>query len=1016
MYDHEGYASIPIPTTSNVSINKMIASLSVLEKLVSDFTFSFKIDNTPSTAMILNNVEYSKADDQNRYRAFVIDEGIKVIDGYLCINGDISNLKSGKKEINVQLIGTHQFWKEDLEQCKLCELDFGEFVWSNDNIKDLWETQEAWPLNGNGYDFYPLVANYGSWIHRPTPTNNQAIGVLARELRYLIYHRAIWEKAFCKAGYKIKSKFLNSEWYRRRASYIFRQDQKVDESCNIRVRGSNQAIEGDYKVFIFQIDSGGSYYNNGGYYSPNTGEFTGVSGIYEFCARFNINRSDNAEVDIRIVKICNGITQILGTDTLEVQTIDDNQTQEVYQNGGYLCIDPISITSDCVIRVEIKVKYADGNDPNISGSFTAEGSPVPFLNGETIKISDWIDCECSVSNWLEEESTKYALRFETDEATKTVCVEPLCGYFDNEGNYCEGFVQEGERAYDITDKIDISKAITKKRTNKNEKSGYCYYYAESDDGKVLKLEKRYGQELFSKNITTIDNGKEKTTIRLDKYQPTVNDFDDNISNIGTDGDPYIPFIWAGDFGENGTPPPIGYDTGFRDFFIYPYGTQNTNGVDSQWTFDGMHVSDIPNVAQCWNQEISITPFSGGAAITPTENAIFGDTFEKGNIVTISDRHLEKCLTEQDKAQKLELFVCLNSLDLIKISERRQITISSEDPILSRYGGTYRLESINKRIGDNKSSKMILCEVLPATICKTEDNNNQLGSCPDNLPEINCIESGNCYTFTVGGTYSSVISSITFEMKFTAAPVTSWLPIPATSLNTAQVCDPNRAFQVRACIKFESNEDGTQCPKKFVFSALKNPCGESNPELICIVTQNANGDTCIELAIGGTIVDPYTLSNFQYTIGINGQSVPYTLGNKINAPIEDVYASVTIDFDGPCDPIEIENICVVPPLEFNCDHDLLPTILTDANGCCYFECMGSLTVPTPFIEFWYLVDDGDKWQQWDGEPICNVVNNIKVQLFVKWCKGECPEWCSDIVEENIGSSNIDLPIPDPKAGK
>jgi hypothetical protein len=749
--DSDGALSITLSKDANIAIAKKVSELSNLENIISDFTTSFELTLTNRELAMLSRIEFTVSNTGRLvYRATLDADIPTLIDGNLYIDKTSERISDGYVTYSVQLIGTHQTWKEYLKSITLKDLDLGSVTWKVPDITNLWQNNDRYVDNQD--IIYPLLANFGRWFG----TNEANL----YDIRFIVYKLAILQAMFCKAGYKIKSSFLNSDYFRGQAAYLLETNFGVNQSI---VSGSDVRLElsADTTPVVpgYLIPFDIVIQDNGGKWDiPNSKLVNNTNkNLYEvfididltICNPNPIGTATSAGalaiLDAANVTVWNptfggfppslyifpemdrsgvtGGTTPLNPLECETYTFTVNLSQllrDYLVNDGY--IEPnwqiffshiISVGGVPYVVAGAKLRY-----------YTQ--TPNHFNEGDIIDIAGVLNSEFSCYDLLVDEKQMYNLRFKTIQSEKIVEIEPEPPRYQTYKTLyapsvnTKGFLGNPswyKDIIDITPYIDVCQFIDKVFPQQQRPSYFFFKFADSNDKYA-----RYAQfqndnnPLFSNNAASGLIGVDIKEVKLKLYQPTLNDGDFEICNVGFKST-YIPFMWENARADADTEnPEQGTNLGVRTFCVFGWSTQVSAGGASftaiGFKFEGTTYQFVPNTGQIFEVPIvkSLTTFG-----IPDENNVYKDNltaFRNTLTKNLVNTFFQFGIDQQDNAIEFAIKVNVSNQFFYEMDVRKIVRIFSEQSAMMRFNGLYEWLSITKQIEGNDLAILTLKPILP----------------------------------------------------------------------------------------------------------------------------------------------------------------------------------------------------------------------------------------------------------------------------------------------------------------
>lgn len=745
--DSDGALSITVPNDTSVTINKKTEELSDLDKLVSDYSNTFELLLSTREITILSNIQYDKV-SSNRlvYRAYFLSNGIVQIDGFLFIDGLDERIYDGIVKVKCQLIGTHQQWKDYFRTNKLDNLELGSVTWNNADIVNLWQNNGAGYVDGSD-TIYPLLANFGKRLG----TN----GACSFEVRFAVYAKALIDAAFCQAGYKIRSQIINSIDFRRQALYLletnFGLNENISKGTFVEVESSANSAVGGSPVPLDTIiqDDTGKFDTINYWYVNNTGKR-----IYDLFIDLDMTQENtsalvgaSSAITIRVED--GGGSPIFPFPSFYFPPAFDRTASpanpplqpspgpslaasEIFQASA--TIDLGQILRDSLVNTgfiepgwRVRIVHINAINPFVrvnAGAFARFYTKNPnwFEVGDVIPIGQVLNKTFSIYDLMQDLKKAFNLRFRTIESQKIVEIEPEPATYKTYDNFqFPGVVVEGfsgnpnnpDDVDDITDFIDVCQFISKTFPDQKRPVYYDFKFKDSTDN--YNRYKDFGdanlqlwQNDTSENIPNV----EKRTIDLKIIEPTLNDYDKEISNAPFIAGTYIPYMWENAQAEGSTDlPEMGSNIAPRLLFVYGWLTQ-VSGTDAiGFEYEGVTYQFVPNVGQLFEAEVV---FSGGGGIArPPQNNVFRDNLsEDEQTKNHVNTYYEATINNELRLVEVKLKAKFTDLFFKCLNVRKIFRIFSEKNSLMKYNGYYTLVSVSKNVTSGELSSLVLKPKIP----------------------------------------------------------------------------------------------------------------------------------------------------------------------------------------------------------------------------------------------------------------------------------------------------------------
>lgn len=730
----KGELAIPIEDRKAVALVKKIESATDLDKIIADFSVSFSLTLSNHEVELLGRVHHNNfASNRNIYRACLEVDGIILIDGQMQIDKTSERIFDGRVSYNVQLIGTNQTWKDELKQLKLSDLDLGELTWDYTNILTSWASGEN-HLDG-GKSTYPLVADFGTPFgyadgNIVVPAGDPKVNI--KDIRFLVYKRAILKKAFEKAGYCVQSSFLDSNYFRRQADYALKTDFGLDE----RIQSGNY-FQGDFSgtspnLFLnfanINSNLGGRYVQNGTeyFYRNNTDQQLGRTEANDLIANVTLELTSTTgnATEILIVMFDSSFSPVavetvailpapIGISTQSF-TVDVSQEfrDALYQAG--------------VLPVDASFAFARALGTGI-GTIVTDGSleidcrgPNYIPQDSIFNAADLLREDFTLYDYLLDNKLLYNLKFATDNFNKVVHIEPdQRRYFGYETYNRDatlnveaqniGFTLDSDmtqNVIDITEMVDVRQDFSKAfPVNKARVYNWYRFKPTTDANERYETDSR-GNGIWANRTSDglIDATESKVELKL--YEPTLN----SGLLLGQDTPFSVPQMQDSelDTDTNRIYPAI--ELGLRTLCIYPYAPATIGA----WQFGSGTVSNFPSTGQLFDATYNLQSISGPTEFRPTANNIFADTLSPNNPAPkdlVNTFYVDEEQRNQE-AVTISLKLRLSNLDFYQFDERKLVKIYATQGALMKFNGLYRWTQINHNISDAEESTITLIPITP----------------------------------------------------------------------------------------------------------------------------------------------------------------------------------------------------------------------------------------------------------------------------------------------------------------
>lgn len=445
---------------------------------------------------------------------------------------------------------------------------FGEVLFSEANIFDAsnWGGPDALLsqaklgrfVNDDRYrEYIALPVNYGFW--------GAGTAMTLSDLRLWFFERDLIYLAFASIGYKIVSQFINSNYYRKDAVYVLKEnyfDQDGELSAKNGLLANWMSDFSANEPFTIPInppnDTVSPAYDINGNYNNVNGKYTAPANMRVIISGSIVVQNPNP-FDFKI-GLKYEYQSISGGDPIEHQLIDyifvlaggtrtfDFSSEIVLAQGDSIFLyfeiinQPLGLnyTIKAGSYIKVVVKYKDISD------------------GDVLKLANIVDPQITALDILKGAAHRYDWRFETDPDTNTVYIEPAWAYSLPKEQLPLEYQETPGYYGDETTAVNIDKAIDwcgdrtaegkkegkKRRLRLTYKEGDAYYKSVSDElvGNSRRLfdGEQYLGEQYEEGVTIEENPL---------YAGTVNAYDNSISKPNSDAPiipnfgMWIPHIW-----------------------------------------------------------------------------------------------------------------------------------------------------------------------------------------------------------------------------------------------------------------------------------------------------------------------------------------------------------------------------------------------------------------------------------------------------------------------------------------
>lgn len=756
--DIAGELAIPMPIDAGLTLVKKREELTNLERIVSDFSFSFDLFVTDTVAVILQNAHRKIDVNFVVYRAYLVSDELVLIDGNLYVDTTKERIFDGNTTYSCQIIGTNQTWKEQAKATKICQLDLGEYFLSRANVVQHWRSQYNYQ-DTDQYKVYPLAADFGRnfFYSQPFPFSTPAVslGLTTHDLRFMVWAKALIDAMFAKFGYRVSSDFFNTPYFRSVAMYLhsknFYNHSRHGEGYRVEAYTDSDVMsysQGSVSYLDFLATNEITDSKNLFVIPPGSGNYPRIQN--------NTNKVLDGIQFTLTGQVCRNMVG-LGFGELKfaiLKPTDTNVTNIPITTD--IPNNQIDATFPCAnfsTTFNIDLLYPQGMNPNdeillilyvvnvnpFADNFyklnagakiqTTAFNGTHFYEDERIAINETLTCEYDCYKVLQDLKVLYNLRFETNQASKTVRIEPMQGIYQNYRWHAlsemslRGFngSQSDESAYfDITKYIDNAQFVERNFAELDIVNGTNFLFKESTDKNALySVFGASNPPLYSKLVGVQDDTTKE--LQLSVFEPTLNIFK-NVYAETSDGisirqelDTFMPVMHDFNSNQSNSQLALSVDIKPRIMCVYGFVMQfpKNDTQFSIWHFETptyLTSSSFPTVAQVCKIPIRRQLFEPTPA-RPFFNVAFDDNEStisgfQPDIKNLVNTFYAEELKSKDKASiKLELYI--PSMEFKQLSMRKIALIDSEVSRLNFLNGLYQIIEISFPIEANKPTIITL---------------------------------------------------------------------------------------------------------------------------------------------------------------------------------------------------------------------------------------------------------------------------------------------------------------------
>lgn len=547
-----------------------------------------------------------------------------------------------------ELIDGDGFWKTDMANMRMCDIDYPKIVFNDETIRDSWPN--ALYNDGDPGYYFPLV-HYGNWGRESIRDDNGNITQLGfaevTDFRPWFHVLALLQKAFCQIGWVFKSPVLESQWGRRLITYIAPNYDEIGVSTQlgwkVGWKGDTAVLGGGmngnaplffHKEFLFNCDDTDPFYDDGGtgaagFINTDTGQMDNLCGDYRIEIQMEIDPKffDNPNQVISFAINING--QI----TYSPQKTYDGTTTIFYHDFGIIKdLDGDSIIAGIGTQVQIFIE----DDIIVSDNSFMKVTQTKFCLMADIEydLSIFLDCEKSFLDWFK--GILHLIgrgKIITDEINKCVTVyhpDDLTSMAN--GERPQPFHKPGPAKSTLGKIVCKSKNVTLNPEIENR--FYQLQFADSDDCYVTETLNRDNDDnpMYVKRLDFGAGKNRNSETKKDVnncFEPTGQIIADDLDAGNNPDTPHveIPALWDNCDYENSTDigPRIAYAAGLSR--QYRGNDENGNPVYAQWSYRQppfiFTEEELPFAYQLTEQEISDgVKFQGNVVYGNTEKDMY----------------------------------------------------------------------------------------------------------------------------------------------------------------------------------------------------------------------------------------------------------------------------------------------------------------------------------------------------------------------------------------------------------
>lgn len=541
----------------SILITKSIADIREPDKRSSDWTKTITIPGSKANNQIFGHIfeiEHTVLSDtqfntnynpNKKADAVVLADGIIQMQGFIrLISIDVND--SNDITYSCTIHGQTADLFTSISEKNLYELDFSEYnhELSVDNVVNSWDTSIQ--VNGsstafqygNGY-VYALIdkASKKTPVHYIWELN---------DVTPCLYAKTITDKIFANAGYKYSDdSFFNSDRFKHlivpTPSGLAINTLSLQNRLFQAERTIAQSITTYATTFIFDNDSTGGNFDNGGNYNNTLGQYTVPnSGVYTFYINVDASidttaygHTSDKEIYVYIALMVNG--QVRSTIPIycgDQDTVSIQETQ-IFQN--------LSIYSGDIVSFKIGYIYDQQRATNLRVGqwiFTLNDrakiyndvSAYSFGGGQVVDFTNFFNAEGKQSEFLMSLIKMFNLYIEpSEDQPKTLRIVPRDDFYNGS-------------TIDLSKKLDYSQPYTITPMGDLDANPYYLTYKEGGDEINTSYQSIYRQPYGSRKVF-IDNQFIKSEKKIEvMFEPT------QMKNYGSEKDFVLSYAPADKLG------------------------------------------------------------------------------------------------------------------------------------------------------------------------------------------------------------------------------------------------------------------------------------------------------------------------------------------------------------------------------------------------------------------------------------------------------------------------------------
>lgn len=976
-------------------LSKVLEELFDINKIRVDGVLGFGIPSTPTNDLVL--------------RQYVLPTRVGVappLNVYIYIGSRILpntelhvvGYKNGEYDCELRPSGTH--WVVGAKNLKLKDIDLGDpFVVGATTLQNF--NGLGGYVDGTQGARFPL-AFYGAWHGKQT-------GKIS-PVNYRPFLSLLWvlQKGACALGWTFRSPVFESDWGRRLIGYMVSDEFFTDKTLLVERRFSARRTFVDSPVSLFPSASwhfgspirfSDELFDNGGHF--NSGSDYSGAGIHDFHVTLkvqfgyeNISQLNQAilsastlwsygsildlfEERMNLQVLLKYYASVLGYDILvddKVVSFKEFKNVATLDGGLRYTADITVVFKDIQIDPTDYVYVSVGGDSSSglaivaffdllgNSTFRNEPKSIFLQDGDEYTFQSLLGSKYTFLDFLKGCAHLVNGKLYTDNNKKELWLFPPYSTKIYQDEIVEGYFVDGSSTIDL-DSTLVCDSESVETPSVREKRYKILKFNGDGDYEIKQLNLEENTDIFGYKVDYGEQYKEEYEISENPFfAPTLNKLTDGVSvNIAHLVD--IPHIHDDYDTEN---PKMEFKLQPRVLYWAGEVGQLYNGESVLIDSYGLYDDVMPYAYQYQNAILDGIPeYKGGVAYGALGVTLPREDIIKNNLFKF---FWQRWLNETDINFSVGLLLKMSVTDYFAVSFRNAYSFS----FLGRtiFG---RLVAVEDFASCDATSTPV--KLLPSAnsiaACLNVDSPSGVNPCATNAPTLNITKSGNTYSFSIGGTNTSLVTSVVFQ----------WQYIGETTWTTAtSVTAPTGSFMVRMVVTYS---DG--CPP-ITRNRLVDACGNS-PSFN--FQYNYSGK-CFTITTSGAISSPLDSITVVFSEDGGVTWIPYVPCQFTSALL--ITVRVTWAFADGCPDITIDNQFTIPPTEVECS-------ATDADAICDAN-TGMITrtgevvgaVALDIIE-WRVLGD-DLWRVWnevDGILDCP----FEYRRVIFFCSNECPTYCGDI---------------------